>query len=585
MKKCDVGGQALFEGVLMRGTKGKAIARRKDNGKIDVQFERMFPTSDKNKIISKPFIRGTFILIESLKEGLKALTQSNDIFEDTEPSKFEDWIREKFGDRANDVIANFTIGLSIAIAVLLFIVVPTVIPSIFTRFNVSPIFLNIIEVIIRIGILVLYMYAVSLMDDINKVLKYHGAEHKTIACYEAEEELTVENVKKFSRFHPRCGTNFLFLIMFISILVFLFTGWGGFVRRVLLRILLLPVVVNISYEIIKWLGKSESKVANIVAYPGLKLQKLTTKEPDDEHIEVAIASLMSAEQMDERQNTIGELLDIATKTLKEVEIDTARLDSQLILGKVIDKDKLYLITNRDELVDNVKKKEFLELIEKRKNKMPVRYILGECDFMGLDFYVEEGVLIPRSDTEVLVEEVLKLIEDDNSMKVCDLCCGSGAIGISLAHYKENIEVDLIDYYPIPEKVTKKNITRNNLDNRVFFIKSNLLEEPEKENKKYDIIVSNPPYIKEEVVDTLMSDVKDYEPRTALSGGEDGLVFYRKIVEQSKNVLVSNGILAFEIGYDQGNDVKLLMELNGFEGIRIINDLAGLNRVVIGKLNC
>ena len=171
------------------------------------------------------------------------------------------------------------------------------------------------------------------------------------------------------------------------------------------------------------------------------------------------------------------------------------------------------------------------------------------------------------------------------MKVCDLCCGSGAIGISLAHYKENIEVDLIDYYPIPEKVTKKNITRNNLDNRVFFIKSNLLEEPEKENKKYDIIVSNPPYIKEEVVDTLMSDVKDYEPRTALSGGEDGLVFYRKIVEQSKNVLVSNGILAFEIGYDQGNDVKLLMELNGFEGIRIINDLAGLNRVVIGKLNC
>lgn len=585
MKKCDVGGQALFEGILMRGTKGKAIARRKDNGKIDVQFERMFPTSDKNKIISKPFIRGTFILIESLKEGLKALTQSNDIFEDTEPSKFEDWIREKFGDRANDVIANFTIGLSIAIAVLLFIVVPTVIPSIFTRFNVSPIFLNIIEVIIRIGILVLYMYAVSLMDDINKVLKYHGAEHKTIACYEAEEELTVENVKKFSRFHPRCGTNFLFLIMFISILVFLFTGWGGFVRRVLLRILLLPVVVNISYEIIKWLGKSESKVANIVAYPGLKLQKLTTKEPDDEHIEVAIASLMSAEQMDERQNTIGELLDIATKTLKEVEIDTARLDSQLILGKVIDKDKLYLITNRDELVDNVKKKEFLELIEKRKNKMPVRYILGECDFMGLDFYVEEGVLIPRSDTEVLVEEVLKLIEDDNSMKVCDLCCGSGAIGISLAHYKENIEVDLIDYYPIPEKVTKKNITRNNLDNRVFFIKSNLLEEPEKENKKYDIIVSNPPYIKEEVVDTLMSDVKDYEPRTALSGGEDGLVFYRKIVEQSKNVLVSNGILAFEIGYDQGNDVKLLMELNGFEGIRIINDLAGLNRVVIGKLNC
>ena len=168
--------------------------------------------------------------------------------------------------------------------------------------------------------------------------------------------------------------------------------------------------------------------------------------------------------------------------------------------------------------------------------MPVRYILGEVDFMGLDFYIEEGVLIPRSDTEVLVEEVLKIIDKDKELKVCDLCSGSGAIGISLAHYRKNIMVDLIDFYEKPEKISKKNIVRNNLENKVKFIKSDLLKEPIKELKKYDIIVSNPPYIKEDVIDTLMNDVKNYEPRTALSGGHSGLIFYERIVYILKKVI-------------------------------------------------
>ncbi len=281
-------------------------------------------------------------------------------------------------------------------------------------------------------------------------------------------------------------------------------------------------------------------------------------------------------------DTIGSLLNLGTQRLIEKNIDTARLDSQLLLGKVLGKDKLYLMINNNEIVSEENKKEFLELISKRMEYMPIRYILGEIDFMGLDFYVEKGVLIPRSDTEVLVEEVLRMINEDESLDICDLCSGSGAIGISLAYYRKKINVDLIDYYDIPEKISKKNILRNCLEDRVKFIKSDLLNESIKLKKQYDIIVSNPPYIREEEIDNLMNDVKDYEPKTALSGGKSGLDFYERIVEESKNVLKKNGILAFEIGHDQGEEVSELMKVNSYKEVRIIKDLASLDRVVIGR---
>ena len=426
------------------------------------------------------------------------------------------------------------------------------------------------------------MYLISKLDDIYRVFQYHGAEHKTIFCYESEEKLTIENVRKFGRLHPRCGTNFLFLTMFVSIVLFTLTGWGGFWQRLLLRIILMPLVAGITYELIKWLGRTESKLGKVIAYPGLKLQEITTKEPDDSQLEVAIKALMAAEGI-EYKKTIGELLIDGNKILKEANIDTYILDTQLLLGKVLQKDKLYLITNKEEEIDKFKEKEFYRLINKRKDKMPIKYILKNAEFMGLDFYVEEGVLIPRGDTEILVEEVLKNITASNQYDICDLCCGSGAIGISIATLRENTKIDLIDYYDIPEKVTKKNINKHKLSSRVEFIKSDLLEEAIKREKKYDILVSNPPYIKEEVIETLMDDVKNYEPHTALSGGNDGLYFYRKIVEDSDKILKENGILAFEIGHDQGKEVSALMTQKGYKGVRVIKDLAGLDRVVLGQL--
>ncbi|EEH99248.1 peptide chain release factor N(5)-glutamine methyltransferase [Clostridium tertium] len=583
MRKCEVGGQAVIEGVMMRGSKGQATAVRTPNKEIRIDFKKIVPITKKYKFLNVPFIRGIFVLVDSLITGINTLNYSASFFEDEDESesKFEIWLKNKFGERSNDLIIGATMILSFAIAVGLFVALPTAIASLFSYLNLHPIALNLIEAVIRMVILLGYMYSISKMEDIYRVFQYHGAEHKSIFCYEAEEELTVDNVKKFSRFHPRCGTNFLFLIMFVSILIFSFTGWGGFLERLILRILLIPVVSGITYELIKWLGKNDNKLAKIIAYPGLKLQELTTKEPDDDQIEVAIAALMKAEGLKPKEKTIGELLDKASKELKEENIDTYILDAQLLLGNVLAKDKLYIITNRDKNVSLKDEKEYFELIEKRKNKMPIKYILGETEFMGLDFNVEEGVLIPRGDTEILVEEVLSIINEEDELNVCDLCSGSGAIGISIANYRKKINVEEIDFYEVPEKVTKKNIIKHGLESRVKFIKSDLLKEPINQGKKYDVIVSNPPYIKADEISNLMDDVKKYEPHTALDGGDDGLVFYKRIIEESKTTLNNEGVLAFEIGYDQGEEVSNLMKEAGFYNIKLVKDLAGLDRVVLG----
>lgn len=278
---------------------------------------------------------------------------------------------------------------------------------------------------------------------------------------------------------------------------------------------------------------------------------------------------------------IGELLTEGYNILKSQDIDTYILDSQLLLQKVLKKDKLFIILNRDFRVDKEKQEEFLKLINLRKDKMPIKYILGECEFMGLSFNVREGVLIPRGDTEVLVEEVIERINEKRYRKVCDVCCGSGAIGLSIAKLTEASEIYCYDISDIAYEVTKENIEKLGLKARAKVFKSDLLSEAINEGKVFDVIVSNPPYIRRDIIPTLMKDVKDYEPYIALCGGEDGLDFYRKITEQSLQVLSSGGLLAFEIGYDQREAVEAILRDKGFKDIKSIVDLAGLDRVVLG----
>lgn len=581
MRKTEVGGQAVLDGVMMRGKVGVATAVRQPNGRISVRFKRTRPSKEKKKVLSIPIIRGVVILFNSLTSGMKELDTSSSNVEEDKPSKFELWLSKKLGKKTNDIFFGLAIFISLLISIGVFIVAPVLITDVIRSFGIPEFILNFIEGIVSVAIILIYMYLIGKTKDIRKLFEYHGAEHKTIRCYENEEELTVDNVKKCSRFHPRCGTNFLFIVVIVNIFLLSFISWNSLIISIVIRLVCLPLVIGVSYEIIKWISISDSIIAKIIAYPGLKLQMLTTREPNNKQIEVAIMALKKAEGIKEPEKTIEELLNISKETLKREKIDTYILDSNLLLGEVLKQDKLYLLMNKDEKVSKYKEKRFMELLEKRKRKMPMQYILKKCEFMGLDFHVEEGVLVPRGDTEVLVEEVLKNIDENDSLNVCDLCCGSGAIGISLAHYRDKISVDLIDIESTPEKVTKMNIRRLKLQDRCTFIKSDLLNEAINNGKIYDIIVSNPPYIRGEVIETLMEDVKNYEPHIALDGGFDGLDFYKRIINDSKYILKENGILAFEIGFDQGEDVKLLMENEGYRDIRVINDLAGLNRVVIG----
>jgi release factor glutamine methyltransferase len=280
---------------------------------------------------------------------------------------------------------------------------------------------------------------------------------------------------------------------------------------------------------------------------------------------------------------IGEALLEAYEILKEVQIESYLLDSQLLLGKVLNKDKLFIMLNRDFNLSHQEENEFLCLIKLRKSKMPIKYILGECEFMGMNFIVKPGVLIPRPDTEVLVEAVIKHINEKAYTEVCDVCTGSGAIGIAIAEFIKNANVTLYDISEDALAVTKSNIERFNLHKRVNEQCSDLLQVAIDENKKFQVIVSNPPYIREAVIPTLMEDVKDYEPYIALSGGEDGLEFYRRITEESLLVLEQGGLLAFEIGYDQKEEVEDILLKAGFDEIECIRDLSGNNRVIKGIL--
>jgi len=279
---------------------------------------------------------------------------------------------------------------------------------------------------------------------------------------------------------------------------------------------------------------------------------------------------------------INQLLRIGVDKIKGRQYGNPVLEATLLLGKLLNVDKVYIYTHGKEEVSEDIVDKFMEMIEKRAKGYPIQYIINGQEFMGLDFYVEEGVLIPRPDTEILVEYLLRYIDDkygNNRIEVLDIGIGSGAIGISIAYYRKNAIVYGVDTNDIPLKVANINKNRYNLDN-VNIIKSNLFENIDKD-KKFHIIASNPPYIPKKELDTLQTEVKDFEPIAALYGGEDGLDYYRKIIPESKRHLVKEGLLIFEIGFDQSIQVKNMMKDEGFKNIKILKDLQGLDRVVLG----
>lgn len=278
--------------------------------------------------------------------------------------------------------------------------------------------------------------------------------------------------------------------------------------------------------------------------------------------------------------TVSQILLEAKKSLKQSGAVSYALDAELLLMHILNFTKTQLFTKDIVALTKEQQEKYEFLIEERKRGVPVQYLLGECEFMGLPFYVNESVLIPRADTEILVETVLEYHQKETFQTVLDIGTGTGCIAVSIAHYT-NMQVYAVDINEKALKTAQKNAKKNHVT--IEFIKSNLFSNfPESFYHTFDVIVSNPPYICTEEIETLMTEVKDFEPRLALDGGEDGLFFYHEIVKQSQKFLKENGYLFFEIGCEQAEQVKDIMDLNGFENIEIRKDLAGLDRVIVGR---
>ena len=293
VKKTSIGGQALMEGIMMKGPDKIATAVRKPNGEIEIKESQINPIF-KNKFFKLPLIRGSFILIDSMINGVKELMYSAEFYgEDFEEDALDRFLKKVFKDKADTAIIYASVIIALVFSVVIFILGPTLLTNALKGLIKNTLALNLVEGIIRVALFVLYIYLVSKMNDIKRVFMYHGAEHKTIHCYEHGEELTVDNVRKYSRLHPRCGTSFMINVMLISIIVFSFFGWPNPLMRLVIRLAMLPIIAGISYELNRYVGgcDSENILTKIITYPGFQIQKITTSEPDDSMMEVAIAAM------------------------------------------------------------------------------------------------------------------------------------------------------------------------------------------------------------------------------------------------------------------------------------------------------
>lgn len=312
MGRVSIGGQAVIEGVMMKNENKYAVAVRKPDKEIEVQVNNYAPASDKCKLLKLPIVRGVFNFVESMVIGVKTLTYSAEFFDDEEEENKKPKKKSKKSEAENDdvsvadadnidsakkkeksdnLLMMGTVALSIMLAVGLFMLLPAFLVTFVDDFVKNHFLLGLIEGMIRLMIFLIYVVLISRMEDIKRTFMYHGAEHKTINCLEAGDELTVENIMRHTRFHKRCGTSFLFIVMIVSILVFMCIRTDTIWLRLILRVLLVPVIAGISYEFIRYAGRSESKLADILSKPGLWIQRLTTIEPTPDMVEVAIKSV------------------------------------------------------------------------------------------------------------------------------------------------------------------------------------------------------------------------------------------------------------------------------------------------------
>ncbi len=583
MKKSKIGGQAVIEGVMMRGKTAAALSCRDEKGRIRTKTWRLDNKGKKWKKI--PILRGVLSFVSSMAEGVKTLMDSAEIFgEEEEPSKFEKWIAKKFKIDIIKVVIVFAVVLGIGLAVGLFVILPSILSKfVVDIFNIEGNSARLwIEGGIKILILFAYIILTSLLSDIKRVYMYHGAEHKTINAYENELELTVENVRKSKKFHNRCGTTFLFFVVLVSILVSAVLDVEGEVLRVLVRIACLPLVAGLAYELLMVVANVNFFLFYPLRLPGMLLQKITTREPDDKMIEVAIRSFVEVLKLDEDEKlstyddfSFKYYTDVV-KSAKKV-LDKAKVDYDADIEWIVSD---VLGVKRSELrprleIKNAQFEKIMDIVKIRATHKPLWQILGKTNFYGLDIKVDKRALIPRNDTESLVFESLNFVKENS--KVLDLCCGTSAIALAVKHSVPLSIVTASDISDLALSLAKENADELKLD--INYIKSDMFENLK--GQKFDVIISNPPYIKRSDISALQEEVKDFEPMNALDGGEDGLDFYKIIANNVKDYLCDTGTLLVEVGFDQADDVSQLLSANGFK-TEIKKDMQQVDRIVVGR---
>ena len=577
-KRSSIGGQAVIEGVMMRGERSMAIAVRDNDKKIRLETRRLKPMKERNIVFRIPVLRGICNFAVTMVDGIKTLMRSADVFGEMEPSKFEKWMSKKLKIDVMSIVTFFSLLIGVGLAIGLFVMLPGAVPG---WFGVSQENSTVYELIaggVKIVILFAYLLLASCMKDIRRTFQYHGAEHKVISCYEKGMEMTVENAQECSTLHNRCGTTFMFFVILMSVLVgILMTAFIHVTSswmRIGLHLLALPVVAGLAYELLKALAKTDFWLVYPLKLPGLLLQKISTRQPTDDMVEVSLTAFLTVLEMDkdpsipevkfEMQKNFEEIYAEAKKKFEEAGIeDFADIDWICCAVLKCERGKL-----RDKVVTPKNYQRIFELVGERIAGKPLQYILSETEFFGYPIKLNQNVLIPRFETELLCDYAMKEIRKES--KVLDLCTGSGCIAVAIAKEK-GAQVTASDISPEALEVAKENARINGVS--VEFVESNLFA---KVTGVFDVIVSNPPYIRSGDIAGLERIVRDFEPRLALDGGADGLDFYRAIARDFEKFLAPKGYLFLEVGYDQAKEVAALF---GKRDIKIIKDYSGIERIV------
>ena len=602
-QRTHIGGQAVIQGVMMLSKCGMATAVRDDTGEMQTEAIRLTPPEQQAKWKRLPFVRGVVSFVSSLVLGMGALMRSSDVAfttEEEEPSNLSKWMTEKLKVSVGEILSVISTILGVVLALALFLLLPNYLTSLIADAapaigGTGSIWYNLIDGGFRLVIFLCYILFTLLFKSLRETYQYHGAEHKTINCYEYGDELTVENVKKASRLHDRCGTTFIFLVLIVSILIFALVnwalaalhwvtgiGWADDIISFIVKIIFLPVVAGISYEVLRLLSKTDSVLVLPLKAPGYLLQKLTTREPDDPMIECAIAAFKKAKEMEDDPNSPERSFVTETKLSKLLETMKSRFekrgidasDAEWIVSLTLNIPRSAL--SQERIVSRKECREIVNIFDERMTGRPLWYIFGDTDFCGCKIKVDERVLIPRPETELLVRQALAALKDGDSM--LDLCTGSGAIAVAVAveaAKKKSVTIVGADISEDALEVARENARINQAS--VTFVKADLFDGI---RGKFDLITANPPYIKSGEIVSLDQEVRDFEPRIALDGGEDGLDFYRRIAERIRRYIVRGGMCIMECGEGQAQEIiRIFRETARCDFAMVVRDDAGVERIV------